>query len=120
MAAIGVAGVATAAGLDLALGGHLSMFFDLSFIVLCVGLAALVRPQDAFTVGVLPPLLLLVALVPLAVFAPELIAQPGDGAVQAVVTGLATHASALLVGYALCLLGLAARIRSRRVPTRQR
>ena len=42
---------------------------------------------------------------------PAAIAHPEDGLVQAVVSGLSTHAMALGIGYALCLACLAVRRR---------
>ena len=71
---LGVAVALTVVVLDLALVGELSQFFDLWFIVLCLGLAVLVRPDGFFTVGVLPPLMMA------AVFALTLGAAILDGA----------------------------------------
>ncbi len=62
-------------------------------------------PADFFTVGVLPPLLMVGVFVLLGLTRPELIADPGDGVVQAVVSGLSHHAGALVTGYLLCLGG---------------
>lgn len=107
--ALGLAVALTAVGFDLALGGELSFFFDLSFIVLCLGLALVVNPHDFFTVGVLPPLLMVGVFTLLGIFAPGSIADPEDGAVQAVVSGLSHHSGALVVGYVLCLAALAVR-----------
>jgi hypothetical protein len=70
-----------------------------------------VRPEDFFTVGVLPPLIMLTVFAILAVTRPGTIAHPRDGVVQAVVSGLSTHAVALGVGYGLCLACLAVRQR---------
>lgn len=111
--ALGAAAVLSIAALDLALAGRLSFFFDLSFVALCLGLAALVRPGDFFTVGVLPPLLMVALFTLLAWAAPTAIADPGDSVVQSVVSGLAMHSGALVVGYALCLATLALRQRGR-------
>ncbi len=47
----------------------------------------------------------------LGVTRPDVIADAGDGVVQAVVAGLSHHAGALIVGYALCLACLAVRHR---------
>jgi len=109
--ALGLAVALTAVVLDLLLVGHLSLLFDVSFALLCVGLALAVRPSDFFTVGVLPPLIMVVVFALLGGTRPELIADPGDGVVQAVVTGLSHHAGALVVGYVLCLGVLAMRHR---------
>ncbi|MGD9960980.1 DUF6542 domain-containing protein [Nocardioides sp.] len=108
---LGLACTLTAVVIDLALGDHLSLFFDLCFVALCLGLALAVRPSDFFTVGVLPPLLMVAVFALLGVVSPGSVAQQGDSLVQAVITGLATHAGALIIGYALCLATLATRQR---------
>jgi flagellar biosynthesis component FlhA len=106
-AALALSGVVV----DLTLGGDLGLLFDLAFVGLCVAVALLVRPRDFFTVGVLPPLLMLAVLVLLELARPAVLGEPQDGAVQSVVTGLAHHAGALVVGYLLCLAVLAVRHR---------
>jgi hypothetical protein len=109
--ALGLALVLTVAALDVVGGGEVGAVFDLAFVVVCVAVALLVRPQDFFTVGVLPPLLMLAAFALLAATRPDAIARSTDGVVQAVVTGLAHHAVPLGVGYALCLACLGVRER---------
>jgi hypothetical protein len=109
--ALGVALALTVVTVDLALVGRVSLFFDLSFIALCVGLALAVRPTDFFTVGVLPPLIMVGVFVLLGLTQPEVIAHPRDGVVQAVVSGLSRHSGALVTGYVLCLACLAIRHR---------
>jgi hypothetical protein len=108
---LGLAVMLTAVVVDLALGEHQSLFFDLCFVAMCVGLALAVRPSDFFTVGVLPPLLMVAVFVLLGTVAPAAVAHRGDSVVQAVVSGLATHAGALVLGYAVCLGTLALRQR---------
>lgn len=103
VAALGVAAVFTLALLDVAIDGRLGLFFDLTFVALCVGLALRVAPGSFFYVGVLPPLIMMAVLVVVAIGQPAAIAHPLDGIVRAVVTGLDAHATALLAGYALCL-----------------
>jgi ABC-type transport system involved in cytochrome c biogenesis permease subunit len=83
--------------------GELSMFFDLTFVVVCLALATLVRRSDFWTVGLLPPLLMIAVFGFLALVARDAIADPRDNTVQAVVSGVAHHSAALLAGYALCL-----------------
>ena len=92
--------------------GHLRLFFDLCFVVVCLGAALMVRPRDFFTVGVLPPLLMFGTMVVVALNGPKVIATAHDGVVQAVVTGLAHHSLALFAGYAVCLVTLLLRQRS--------
>ena len=103
LAAVGVA------ALNVALTGRLSLFFDLTFVVICLVAALAVRPRDFFLVGVMPPLLMLVVVVVLAALARPAVAEPVDGAVQAVVTGLAHHAGGLAGGFVLALAVLALR-----------
>lgn len=109
--ALGLAVALTAVVVDLALVGRISLFFDLCFIALCVGLALVVRPTDFFTVGVLPPMIMVVVFTLLGFVRPAMIAHPDDGVVQAVVSGLSRHSGALVVGYVLCLACLAVRQR---------
>ena len=92
-----------AAGVDLLLGNDLGTFFDVAFVLVCLGAALLVRPREFFTVGVLPPLLLAVTVAALALLDRDAVARRDDLLVQAFVSGLAHHALALVVGYALTL-----------------
>ncbi len=109
VAALATALVLTAAAAETAFVGRLGLFFDLCFILVCLGAALLVRPRDFFTVGVLPPLLMAGTMVIVALNGPRVIAAAHDSIVQAVVTGLAHHSLALFAGYAVCLLTLVAR-----------
>ena len=72
--------------------GSLTLFFDLCFVASCGVVALAVHPRDFFTVGVLPPLLMLGVFTLLGFVAPGLVAHPSDGVVQAVVSGLSVHA----------------------------
>ncbi len=110
---LGIAVALSVVVVDLALVGQLSQFFDLCFIVICLGLAVAVRPEGFFTVGVLPPLMMVAVFGLVGAVSPEAIAHPEDGVVQAVVSGLATHSGALVAGYALCLGTLFLRQRAR-------
>jgi hypothetical protein len=103
--------VLTVAAAEVLMVGHLQMFFDLCFVVVCLGAALMVRPRDFFTVGVLPPLLMFGTMVIVAINGPKVIATAHDGVVQAVITGLAHHSLALFAGYAVCLLTLLVRQR---------
>lgn len=109
--ALGVAVALTVVALDLLVGGHISLFFDLSFVALCVGLALAVRPRDFFTIGVLPPLLMISVFVLVGISRPSVIGHPEDGTVQSVITGLSEHSVALVTGYLLCLVVLSVRHR---------
>lgn len=103
LVALASAAALTAVVIDLLVGGHVSLFFDLCFVVLCVGLALAVRPTDFFTVGVLPPLLMVGVFVLIGISRPTLLGNAGDGTLQAVITGLSEHSIALVTGYLLCL-----------------
>jgi uncharacterized membrane protein (GlpM family) len=109
VAALAVALLLTAATVDLALADRIGLLFDLAFVTVCVRAALMVRPRDFFTVGVLPPLAMLAVVALLAVAEPAGVAHPQDGVVQATVSGLSTHAIALVIGYLLCLGVLAVR-----------
>jgi hypothetical protein len=106
---LAVLGGFLALALDLAINAHPSALFDLGFVLVCVGAALAVRPRDFFPVGVLPPLLLLGLITAAAVVHRDWVAEPGDGVLQAVVSGLAHRATGLLVGYLLALVVLAIR-----------
>ena len=109
--ALSCAVMLTVAAFEVALVGRLELFFDLCFVVTCLGAALMVRARDFFTVGVLPPLLMFGTFVIVAFNGPKVIASAHDGVVQAVVTGLAHHSLALFAGYAVCLGTLLARQR---------
>ena len=104
-----VVALATALALTVAvveslIGGYLGLLFDLCFVLICVGVALLVHPRDFFTVGVLPPLLML-GIVALFAIADRdgLGGDPGDGFLQALVSALGRHSVALGLGYGLAL-----------------
>jgi hypothetical protein len=99
----------SAAALDIAVVGHLGLVYDVVFVLVSIATAILVRFDDLFTVGVLPPLLMVGVCLLLAITHATAIANPGDGVVQAVITGVARHGVALFVGYVLCLGCLAMR-----------
>jgi hypothetical protein len=111
VAVLASAVVLTVAAAEVLMVGHLRLFFDLCFVVVCLGAALMVRPRDFFTVGVLPPLLMFGTMVLVALNGPQVIAAAHDGLVQAVITGLAHHSLALFAGYAVCLVTLLARQR---------
>ncbi len=100
---LGVAVTLTAVSIDVLLVGRLTLFFDLCFMVLCLGLAALVRRRDFYMVALLPPLLMTTVFTFVALVAREAVADRADSLIQAVVSGVATHGIALFLGYALCL-----------------
>jgi hypothetical protein len=100
---LGVAGTLTAVSVDVLLAGSLTYFFDLCFVALCLGLAALVRRRDFYLVALLPPVLMTTVFGFIALVARDAVADPRDNLFQAVVSGVATHGVALFTGYAVCL-----------------
>jgi hypothetical protein len=109
--ALGLALTLTVVALDVGVSGRVGIFFDVAFVVVCLAAALLVRPDDFFTVGVLPPLVMLAVFALIAASRPGALAHPDDSIVQAVVSGLSHHAVALGVGYGACLVCLAIRDR---------
>ena len=109
MAALAGVAVLLVAAANLALTGRLSLFFDLWFVVVCLAAGLAVRPRDFFLVGVLPPLLMLVAVTAVAAADRAAVADEVDSLIQAVVSGLAHHAGALLAGYTAALVILSLR-----------
>jgi hypothetical protein len=89
--------------------GQIGLFFDLSFVLICVVAALAIRPAEFFVVGVLPPLLMGGTITALALLDRTSVADEGDGLAQAIVSGLAHHATALVIGYGLTLAILALR-----------
>lgn len=94
---------------SLLVGNRIGILFDLAFVVVCLGAALSVRPADFFTVGVMPPLLLAATVTLLAFVDRAAVARADDALAQGVVSGLAHHAIALVIGYALTLAVLALR-----------
>jgi ATP/ADP translocase len=114
VAALATALTLTSAAAEITLASRLGLFFDVCFVVICLVAALMVRPRDFFTVGVLPPLLMLGTMVLVALNGAEVIAARHDSALQAVITGLAHHSVALFVGYGVCLVTLVLRQRAAR------
>jgi hypothetical protein len=101
--------VLVATAVSLLVGDRLGLLFDAVLVVVCVASALLVRPRDFFTAGVLPPLLLGVTVVALTFIDRSAVARADDSIAQAIVSGLAHHAVALSVAYALTLVVIALR-----------
>jgi hypothetical protein len=95
--------------LDLQLSQDLGLVFDIAFVLVCIAAALAVRPRDFFVIGVFPPLLMAATVGVLAVVSRASVADPADGFLQSLVSGLAHHAGALVAGYALTLTVLALR-----------
>lgn len=109
VATLAAGATAAVALLDLALTGRLGMLFDLSFVLVCLAAASAVGRRDFFGIAVTPPLLMLATVLVLAGVAPAAVAEADDAMAQAVVSGLAHHATSLAAGYAAALLTLGVR-----------
>ena len=97
------------AGLDALTFDSVTVATDVVFVLLCNAAALAVRPRDFFVIGVCPPLLMVGAFAALALFTRGALADRSDGFLQTLISGLAHHATALVVGYALTLVVLALR-----------
>ncbi|MGH3508824.1 MAG: DUF6542 domain-containing protein [Nocardioidaceae bacterium] len=106
-----VASVASLAviAVDLVITHHITLWYDVAFLAICVGAALGVRPRDFFVVGVFPPLLMAGTMLAVALVDRSAVADKGDGIIQGVISGLAHHSTALVIGYALTLMILALR-----------
>lgn len=102
---LGVAIAATLVLIDLAVTREVGWFFDTGFVLLCVALALRVRPADFLAIAACPPVLMVGVFLVVALF------HADDSTVQALVTLLAEHVGALVVGYLLFLLCLVVRHR---------
>lgn len=117
IAALAVALTVTSVGLDLLLTDEVTVLFDVMFVLGCLLLALAVRPNDFFTAGVLPPLLMLGAFVLVAIGRVNAVARPDDSLVQATISALSHHSLALMMGYGGCLgvLYLRQRVMAQRI-----
>jgi hypothetical protein len=106
-----VTALATAgtAALDFALTGGLSYFFDLTFVVICLVAAMAVRGHDLFTSGVLPPIAFGATIGVIALTSPATFVAAGSGVSEVFLTGLTSHAGALVFGYGTALITVAGR-----------
>ncbi|MGA8258434.1 MAG: DUF6542 domain-containing protein, partial [Nocardioides sp.] len=99
VAALAAALTLTAVGLYLSITDKVTALFDVLFVLGCLAMALAVRPRDFFTVGVLPPLLMLGTFLLVALSSTAAVARADDGVVQAVISGLSHHSLALAIGY---------------------
>lgn len=109
--ALGAAATLSVAVLQHLTIGRIGLFFDLCFVTICLVLAVIVRRESLVTVSLLPPMLMLGVFWLVATASPGTLARPGDPVVQAVVSGMALHANALLGGYGAALVVLSQRRR---------
>lgn len=94
---------------NLLLTHRIGTIFSLGFVLVCLIAAMMVRSQDFFRVGVLPPLLLLGCAMVLSLVARGSVVDQQSGYLQGVISALARGASGLMAGYLLALAVLAIR-----------
>ena len=110
--------VCATAALNVALAQGFTLFFDLCFVAVCLVAAMAVSQRDLFTTGVLPPLLLAAVIGGAALINPTLFGDV-QGAYEALMTGLAQHAPALVAGYVVALVTLGGRVGAARAADRR-
>lgn len=113
VAQLAVLAGAVAVGLDLLVNDRLTPLFDVVLVLICVAAALGVRHGDFTVVALVPPLLLLGVVGSLALLDTSYVAQPHDGWVQALVSGVTHRITGLAVGYALLLAVMVVRLRVR-------
>lgn len=116
--ALGV--MAVVAFIEILLADSVGWLLGLTLIVASLGVALIVRPNDLFTAGVFPPLLLVSVLLVVAVLHGDGI-QVGRlvadaGVAQRVIAGFVHLAGALVAAHALTLIVVALRGRISRRP----
>lgn len=108
--------LALAAMLEIAVRSHIGLFTGLVLVMVSIGAALLMRSDDLFTAGVLPPLLTLVLLVGVALVHPSAVSvralDPSASATQVVIAGFVDVAGALVVAHMLALLLVGLRVRA--------
>ena len=112
-----VLGLAAVSGLDL-IDGRLGVAFSVAFVLIVVSAATAVQERGFFTVGVLPPLLLVGALLVIAWIAPDSVVIPklpdSAGVFGRTLTATIAHAVPLTIGHLLALGVIVARLVSSR------
>lgn len=114
---LGAAGsMAVLAVLEVLVVGHIGLLVGLGFVVVCIAAALVVRAEDLFTAGVLPPLLMLGLLLAVSLLHPAGIAvralDHGAGTLQVLIAGFVAQAGALVVAHMLALVLVGLRVRA--------
>jgi len=124
---LGAAAVlAAAAMLEVVVRGHLGLGTGLVLVAVSAGAALVMRTDDLFTAGVLPPLLTLALLTGVSFVYPAAVSvrtlDPSASAAQIVIAGFVDLAGALVVAHlvALVLVGLRVRAAHLRAARRSR
>lgn len=105
--------LAAVTGLDL-VDGRLGPAFSIGFVLIVLSAATAVQERGFFTVGILPPVLLVGAVLVIAWAAPNAIEIPKlpetAGVFGRTLTATIAHGVPLLIGHALALAVVVARI----------
>lgn len=108
-----VVALALVTALDL-IDGTLGLAFSVAFVLVSVSAATAVDHRGLFTAGVLPPALMVGALLVVAFVAPEAIVvanlPDSAGIFGRTLAGTIAHGVPLLVGHALALAAIVARV----------
>ncbi|MCD9153698.1 DUF6542 domain-containing protein [Aeromicrobium duanguangcaii] len=108
-----VLGLAAVTGLDL-LDGRLGPAFSVAFVLVVVSAATAVQERGFFTVGILPPVLLVGALLVVALLAPDAIVitglPEGTGVFGRTLSATIAHGVPLLIGHAVAIAVIVGRI----------
>jgi uncharacterized protein DUF6542 len=116
-----LAGVSLAAvtALDLS-DGRLGFLFSLGFVLAVVTAPLSVDVRSLLTTGVMPPVLLIVALWNIALFFPDAIVVEGlpadAGTLARTIAAVVDHGVTLVVGHVLALAGICVRVATAPTP----
>lgn len=106
--------MAVVAILDVIPDGRLGSLFSVGFILIAVTTPLAVEVHSLFAPGIMPPLLMIGAILVLAIVLPDSIQANGlaasDGVMQRLIAGIINNATALVVGHLLALAVIALRI----------
>lgn len=100
--------------LDVMADGRIGLLFSVGFILIAVTTPLSVDVRSLFAPGILPPLLMIGAILAVAILHPSAITSDGlsssAGALQRLIAGIIDQATALVVGHLLALGVIALRI----------
>jgi len=110
-----------AAWLSVALSDRLGSFFGVCLVLAALTAALVVNTAGLFAAGVLPPLLLLAAVIAVVIGAPPAIDTAplagGDGALLRVIAGVVDQATPLVIAHVAALTIIAFRVRATALTT---
>lgn len=103
-----------AAWMSVTLSNRMGLFFGLCLILTALTAALVVKTKGLFVAGVLPPLLLLAAIVAVVIRAPSAIDATrlgsGDGDLLRVIAGVVDQATSLVIAHVAALTIIAFRV----------